>query len=568
MDTFFNNLNQNLSTECLLLQILLNAGYPADTPAIGSSPNKEDELPMLRDFKASVKSLKRFFPEDTDIDSTEMGKLIFMLYHHCIISATDSFRSLGYWTDTNNVTALSRMDSPMGLEEMLHNGKFETDPAGNFVGANTKKTRLWKDICCSIPATPESNNKAKVLRQNATYIMARMQDDILGGCINNMIGWYRDFPLSGSYQFYYTSIPLAFQGLKQEDYIYSFPAVNTDIAYDILYNYRGYATAWLKFLDEMNDDSTNEQDALKGTSRLYRHHQRLDFHTKEANPLDDILFLSKMETNFSIAYIPQIIHLRHTISPLIEFPEVMDQILMESLDLGNGLYRLDLLTWALRNYLGIAYNATSGEVILMHAEKNTTENAAAALAFIKTCRKILFPVAERLFFQMLYNRISNYPNIQKKDYCRQIYQILGNEICGKYHRLYLTRITEHSDEYTEFFNALHTYFFDPNSYPFSTDSDMQSVEDLIKACQHLESSNQPVATGMRPPKIEEKSRKSYEDWLFVTNVFVSAFSSLKSSERIEGFITPDRLGFGVPADKQTKQQRSDLQNHIDQFLLS
>ena len=82
MDTFFNNLNQNLSTECLLLQILLNAGYPADTPAIGSSPNKEDELPMLRDFKASVKSLKRFFPEDTDIDSTEMGKLIFMLYHH------------------------------------------------------------------------------------------------------------------------------------------------------------------------------------------------------------------------------------------------------------------------------------------------------------------------------------------------------------------------------------------------------------------------------------------------------------------------------------------------------
>ena len=97
---------------------------------------------------------------------------------------------------------------------------------------------------------------------------------------------------------------------------------------------------------------------------------------------------------------------------------------------------------------------------------------------------------------------------------------------------------------------------------------MQSVEDLIKSCQRLESSIQPAATGMTPPKIEEKSRKSYEDWLFIANVFKNAFSSLKSSERMEGFITPDRLGFGFPADKQTKQQRSDLQNHIDQFLLS
>lgn len=69
MNTFFNRFNQDLITESQTLQTLLSVGYPANTSVIGSSPNKADELPMLRDFKESVQALERFFPINAEIDS-------------------------------------------------------------------------------------------------------------------------------------------------------------------------------------------------------------------------------------------------------------------------------------------------------------------------------------------------------------------------------------------------------------------------------------------------------------------------------------------------------------------
>lgn len=564
MNTYFDDLDMKLTVEDQILQTLLNVGYPAGTSVIGSEVAKEDELPWFRDFKAAVQPLMRYFPTDTDIDPIEIGKLIFLLYHHCIVSATDTFRSLAYWTDTNTVTTLSRMDCQMGLDELLDSDKFEIDSAGNFVGENTKKQREWKDISCTIPMTPENSNKAKVLRQNATYIKNRLHDSIFGGCINNLIGWYSDFPLLRGYkdyQFYYNPNPDTLLWNTKERYTYSFPAANTDIAYDLLYNYRGYITAWFKFLDDVNDESTTEKDAVKGISKLYRYHQKLEFHTTENNTLDDLLYINKMESNFSIAYIPQIINLRHAVNNMIASRELLEQIILESVDLGNGLYRLDLLIWVLRNYLGITYNATSGEAELLHAEKNTIENASKALTFMKTCQKILFPVSERLFFKKLYNRNKNFPGIPIQEYCKIIYRMLGDEIRGKNHAIYLTRILNHSDKYAEFFNALQVYFLDINS-------DQQITINLIDACHNFEETDCRTATNITPHQIEEKSRKGYEDWKFIADVFIKTFDSSKSSEQMQGFITPSRLGFGIPEDEQTYQKRIDLQKQIDYFLLS